>query len=223
MSTRGWTRSAHSGLPSSMRSKPRSPAGGARGGTMIERRMGTRDEARTLVIARLYDTTVEDLWDACTNPERLPRWFLPVSGELRPGGRYSFDGNASGTIERCEAPHAVDATWEYGGKTSWVELRLSADGDRARFTLEHIVPVGDDIWEQYGPGAVGVGWELGLLSLERYLAGEPLTADFQTTEAGRAFAARSSEAWGEADIAAGTDPEAARAAAARTTAAYTGE
>ena len=190
---------------------------------MIERRMGTRDDARTLVIARVYDTTVEDLWDACTNPERLPRWFLPMSGELRPGGRYSFAGNASGTIERCEPPHGVDATWEYGGKTSWVELRLSADGDRARFVLEHIVPVGDDIWDEYGPGAVGVGWELGLLSLERYLAGEPLTPDFQTTEAGREFSARVSEAWGDADIAAGTDPEAARAAAARTAAAYAGE
>ena len=84
------------------------------------------------------------------------------------------------------------------------------------------MPVDDDIWEEYGPGAVGVGWELGLLSLERYLAGEPLNADFQTTEAGRAFAARSSEAWGEANIAAGADPEAALAAAARTTAAYAG-
>ena len=95
---------------------------------MIDRRMGTRDDARTLVISRVYDTTLEDLWDACTNAERLPRWFLPVSGELRPGGRYSFAGNASGTIERCEPPQAVDATWEYGGKTSWVELRLGRRG-----------------------------------------------------------------------------------------------
>jgi len=32
-----------------------------------------------------------------------------------------------------------------------------------------------------------------------------------------------SERWGEASVAAGTDPEAARAAAARTTDAYTGQ
>ncbi len=95
---------------------------------MIERRVGKRDELRTLVIARVYDTTVEDLWDACTNPERLPRWFLPVSGDLKLGGTYAFEGNASGTIEHCEPPHAVNVTWEFGGNTSWVELRLERRG-----------------------------------------------------------------------------------------------
>src|ERR687895_2855880 len=85
----------------------------------VERRVGGRTleagEARSLTISRVYDTPPEDLWDACTNPERLPRWFLPVSGDLRPGGRYELQGNASGTIERCEPPHGLAATWEYGG------------------------------------------------------------------------------------------------------------
>jgi uncharacterized protein YndB with AHSA1/START domain len=190
---------------------------------MIERQVGSRENARTVAITRVYDTTVEDLWDACTSPERLPRWFLPVSGDLRLGGRYAFEGNASGTITACEPPHAVDATWEFGGQTSWVELRLEADGERARLRLEHIAEVGDDIWEQYGPGAVGVGWDLGLHSLDRYLAGAPLNQDFQLSAEGRALSIESSEAWGEASIAAGTDPEVARGAAARTTAAYAGE
>jgi uncharacterized protein YndB with AHSA1/START domain len=48
--------------------------------------------ARVAILRRVYDTTVEDLWDALTNPERLPRWFLPVSGDLRLGGRYQFEG-----------------------------------------------------------------------------------------------------------------------------------
>jgi Activator of Hsp90 ATPase homolog 1-like protein len=69
----------------------------------VERRVGSRTfdagEARTIVIARTYDAALEDVWDACTNPERLPRWFLPVSGELRPGGRYELEGNAGGEIE----------------------------------------------------------------------------------------------------------------------------
>ena len=34
------------------------------------------------------DAAIDDVWDACTNPERIPRWFLPVSGDLRLGGRY---------------------------------------------------------------------------------------------------------------------------------------
>ena len=90
----------------------------------VERRVGTRTlaagEARTVTIARVFDTSPEDLWDACTDPARISRWFLPVSGDLRLGGRYAFEGNASGTIERCEPPRRIDATWEYGGQTSWV-------------------------------------------------------------------------------------------------------
>src|SRR5690606_42017377 len=42
-------------------------------------------EARVLTIGRTYDTTVEDLWQACTDPERIRRWFFPVSGELQIG------------------------------------------------------------------------------------------------------------------------------------------
>ena len=108
----------------------------------VERRIGSRTlaagEARTLTISRVYDTTQEDLWDACTNPERIPRWFLPISGDLRPGGRYAFEGNASGTIERCEAPHSLDATWEYGGQTSWVEVRLTPEpAGGTRFARVH--------------------------------------------------------------------------------------
>ena len=42
--------------------------------------------ARRVTLQRRYDTTPEDLWDALTSPERLPRWLLPVSGELKLGG-----------------------------------------------------------------------------------------------------------------------------------------
>ena len=44
------------------------------------------------------------MWDACTDPERIGRWFLPVSGDLRLGGRYQLEGNAGGEILRCEPP-----------------------------------------------------------------------------------------------------------------------
>lgn len=140
-----------------------------------ERRVRSRTfdagEARTVVISRTYDAALEDVWDACTNPERIPRWFLPVSGELRAGGRYQLEGNAGGEIERCDPPHGFAATWEFGGNVSWIELRLSdADGGRTRFELEHIAPGDDEHWAQFGPGAVGVGWELALLGLARHFA-----------------------------------------------------
>jgi uncharacterized protein YndB with AHSA1/START domain len=200
----------------------------------VERRIGSRTleagEARTLTVSRVYDTPLEDLWDACTSPERLPRWFLPVSGDLRPGGRYELQGNASGTIERCEPPHSLAATWEYGGQTSWIELRLTAEaGGRTRFALDHIAHVDDEIWAQFGPGAVGIGWDQTVLALSVHLTSGAEPPDREAVEAWQAspdgleFVRRSSERWAEASIAAGTDAAEARAAAARTTDFYSGE
>ena len=40
----------------------------------------------TVTISQAYAAAIEDVWDACTSAERIPRWFLPVSGELKPGG-----------------------------------------------------------------------------------------------------------------------------------------
>ena len=200
----------------------------------VDRRVGSRTlpagEARTMTISRVYDTPAGDLWDACTNPERISRWFLPVSGDFREGGRYALEGNASGTIERCEPPHRVDATWEYGGQTSWIEIRLTPEaGDRTRFSLEHIANVADEVWAEYGPGAVGVGWEQGLVGLTLHLDGSDAIPDreagvaWQVSDEGREFARQSSALWAEASIAAGADAAEARAAAARTTDFYTGE
>jgi uncharacterized protein YndB with AHSA1/START domain len=200
----------------------------------VERRVGSRTleagEARTLTISRVYDTPREDLWNACTNPERIARWFLPISGDLRPGGRFEFQGNAAGTIERCEPPHSVDATWEFGGQTSWVELRLTPEAEgRTRFALEHIAHVGDDLWAQYGPGAVGVGWDGAVLGLTLHLAGGAELPDgdaveaWQASDEGRQFFALASHSWAQASIAAGTDADEARAAAAHTTDFYTGQ
>ncbi len=185
-------------------------------------------EARTVTISRTYGAPIEDVWDACTNPERIPRWFLPVSGDLRAGGRYAIEGNASGTIERCDPPRAFAATWEYGGDVTWIEVRLVAEAeDRTRLELEHIAVVGDERWDEFGPGAVGVGWELGLLGLGMHLTtATPVDPSaFQSwsaSEDGRLFMARSSAGWRDASLAAGTDEAEAEAAAQRTTAFYTG-
>ncbi|HSC03594.1 MAG TPA: SRPBCC family protein [Solirubrobacteraceae bacterium] len=184
-------------------------------------------EARTVKITRAYDAPVADVWDACTNPERIPRWFLPVSGELHEGGRYQVEGNAGGLIERCEPPQRFTATWEYGGNVSWIELRLSEEpGGGTRFELEHTAHVGEH-WEQFGPGAVGIGWDLALLGLTRHLStgaavDREAGAAFPASDEGRRFIALSSRGWCEAAIAAGADPADATAAAERTLAFYTG-
>jgi uncharacterized protein YndB with AHSA1/START domain len=185
--------------------------------------------ARAIVATRTYDTTIDDLWDALTSAERIPRWFLPVSGDLRRGGRFQLQGNAGGEIRTCEPPRLLAVTWEYGSEISWVTVRLQeAPHGGARLELEHMVHADDARWGQFGPGAMGVGWDLAIMGLGLHLA-TGAAADPQAAMAwagspeGKDFMRDSSDAWGAASIAAGTEPESARAAAARTTAGYTGE
>jgi uncharacterized protein YndB with AHSA1/START domain len=180
---------------------------------------------------RTFDTTVEDLWEAVTTPQRLARWFSPVEGDLKLGGRYQIKGNAGGTITRCDPPEALDVTWEFGGGTSWVNVRLAAAGEKARLTLEHIAHkdgIGAEHLKKYGPGATGVGWDLWLHGLKLHLGNPEVTLDPAEAEAwlrsseGKAFVRSSGEAWSEAYIASGASPDEARAQAERTIAFYTG-
>ena len=73
-------------------------------------------DTRTIVIRRRYDAPIDDVWDAITDPGRIARWFLPVSGDLRLGGSYQIEGNAGGEIVRCEPPHLLAVTWFFGPK-----------------------------------------------------------------------------------------------------------
>ncbi len=196
----------------------------------VKRAVSTRERdgesARTVTLSRSYTTTLQALWDALTRSERIERWFLPISGELEAGGRYRLEGNASGVITECERGSRFALTWEFGENVSWVEVRLSDEGDgRMRLTLAHAQHLSDH-WGEYGPGAVGVGWELALLGLAVHLKrpNEPRLdeAAFGASPDGKAFIVGSSEAWARAAIAAGTEPDAALAAAMRTTAFYTG-
>ncbi|MEV4497876.1 SRPBCC family protein [Micromonospora arborensis] len=199
----------------------------------VQRQVGSRTleagEARVSTLSQTYQATLDDLWDACTNPERIPRWFLPITGDLRLHGRYQLQGNAGGTIESCDPPHAFTATWEFGGEVSWIEVRLTpVDAEQTRFELDHIAHVDQDRWAQFGPGAVGVGWDLGLLGLASHLAADgsgvtpEQSAEWSASDEGRRTMELSSHLWCEASIAAGTDADEAKAAAERTTAFYTG-
>ncbi len=134
-----------------------------------------------------------DLWDACTNIERIPRWFLPITGDLKVGGSYQLEGHANGTILTCDPPKNFTATWEYGGNVSWIDVRISSDGpDRAQLVVEHIIDVDDENWREFGPGAVGIGWDSMLLGLAIHLGtGESIDPSFGQqwtgTEDGRRF------------------------------------
>ena len=183
--------------------------------------------ARAVAISRTFATTPDDLWDAVTNGERIPSWFLPVSGELELGGRYQLEGNAGGEITVCKPQSHFALTWEFGDDVSWMEISLSGEGaDRTRLTLTHTQRLSEH-WSEYGPGATGVGWDLCMLGLDFHItqptASMPDEAALAAAPDGKAFIAGSSQGWAQAAIAAGDDPDAAHAAAERTAAFYTGE
>jgi uncharacterized protein YndB with AHSA1/START domain len=186
--------------------------------------------ARSIRISRDYDAPVEDVWDALTNPQRIGRWFLPITGNIRLGGTFQFEGNAGGEILECRRPERLKVTWVYGPPApdafSEVEIRLSPLGAEAtRLEFDHTATVPDEMWNEYGPGAVGVGWDGGFLGLALHLQGGSVgdAEAWQLSDEGREYSRRSSAAWGEASRAAGVDDETVARQVASTTAFYTGE
>jgi uncharacterized protein YndB with AHSA1/START domain len=205
----------------------------------VERGLGTgriaAGEGKVVRLRRSYKAPIGEVWDALTTPSRLGRWFLPISGDFRLGGSYQFEGQAGGKILECDKPHRLLVTWVYGdtsdpASTSEVEVRLTALGaDSTVFELLHTAAVPDEMWDQFGPGAVGVGWDMGLLGLSLHLSsGDDAVATpeqkeaWQLSDEGRDFATRASEAWGEASAAAGADADTVKRNVAATTAFYTG-
>ncbi|WP_328883909.1 SRPBCC family protein [Streptomyces sp. NBC_00299] len=199
----------------------------------LHRQVGARQvetgEARTVLLRRTYEAELADVWDAVTSPERISRWFLPVGGEFKVGGRYQLEGNAGGEILACEEPSRLRVSWLYGPDPGFseVEVRLTPEGEeRTILELEHVAVVPDEFWDQFGPGAVGVGWDLGLLGLAMHLAGGGMSKEeseaWQLSDEGKAYATRSGELWGEAYTASGADGQVVAATTAATIAAYTG-
>lgn len=186
-------------------------------------------EAYTIEVRRRYAARIDDVWDAVTSPERLTRWLKPITGDLRLGGKFEFDGGEHGEILQCEPPRLLKVSWLFGPDadawpgTSEVEVRLAAGptGD-TEVELIHAAVVEEPLFPTYGPGAGGVGWDLALLALARLLAdGE--TADHegvQKSPEGREFIRRSAAAWGQAHLAAGGEPEHVAAAVEATTKFY---
>jgi uncharacterized protein YndB with AHSA1/START domain len=191
----------------------------------------TAGRGKAVVLQREYDAPIEEVWAALTTPERISRWFLPITGDYRVGGRYQLEGNAGGEIIACEQPSRFKVTWFYGepaspADVSEVEVRLSpVAADRTRLELEHVADVPAEQWSQFGPGAVGVGWDGVVMGLGLHLAGGSISDPnaWMVSDEGRDFYRRSSAAWGEAYRAAGADDEAVALAMANTTQFYAPE
>jgi len=87
-------------------------------------------DGRAVILRRTYRADIEDVWQACTDPERLSRWFLQVTVAPKVGGHYQLEGNAGGEILRCDPPRLLAVTWVFGENItdkdiSEVEVRLT--------------------------------------------------------------------------------------------------
>jgi uncharacterized protein YndB with AHSA1/START domain len=193
------------------------------------------EPARIQTLEQLYPAPLDDVWEAVTTADRIARWFLPIEGDLEVGGSYQLVGNAGGKVLECAPPADGTAeyriTWEFGGSVTWVTVRLAAEGEQTRFELEHIAPVSgvpEEMWETYGPGATGVGWDGGLLGLGLHLGATegslaPSEAEaWAATDEGKSFYRGAADGWAVAQVAAGTDADTAQRNADATYGAYTG-
>ena len=109
-----------------------------------------------------FDTGIDDVWSALTDPSRLARWYGEIEGDLRLGGEFrarlfasGWDG--TGRVEACEPPRRLlltmrDADPQPGQPDKTViEATLAADGDQTVLVLEERgMPLG--LIAAYGAG-----------------------------------------------------------------------
>jgi uncharacterized protein YndB with AHSA1/START domain len=139
----------------------------------LRRRQISAGEARVAVMRRVYQAPIDDVWNACTDPERLRRWYVPVTGDLRVGGRFQQAGMGGGEITRCEAPHHL--TLSLGGGRDEIELRLSAREDgTTELELQHATTfdqheIGGQMYDAIY--CMGGGYYPRLVALDRHLRG----------------------------------------------------
>ena len=126
----------------------------------------------------LYDTDIDDLWSALTDPARLARWIAAVDGDLRLGGRiqtrFTSSWEGPGRIDVCEAPHHLAVTLSPGaGDETVVDAVLVAEQDRTRLVIEERgIPVA-------GLAGHGAGWQAHVEDLATHLAGD-VPGDWRT-------------------------------------------
>ena len=119
----------------------------------------------------VYDTDLDDLWEACTQPERLARWIADVTGDLRLNGdfqaRFTSGWQGTGQVQVCEPPRRLVVLTRQEGESdeSVIEATLTAEGDGTVLVIEERgLPV-DEL------AAYGAGWQVHAEDLAAALAG----------------------------------------------------
>jgi uncharacterized protein YndB with AHSA1/START domain len=116
------------------------PAGN---GSQLLASLRSADGRGVVRIEDRFDTDIDDVWSAITDPERLARWLGVVEGDLRVGGEYKARYYASGwegtgRVDVCEPPHRLRVLDVQGGETAEnsTEITLTADGEQTVLVFE---------------------------------------------------------------------------------------
>ncbi len=155
--------------------------GNARPGTRILGSLRSADGKGVVRIEDRYDTDIDDLWSALTDPGRLARWHGQVTGDLRPGGEFRIyieadDLESTGRVEACEPPRRLLVTTRETDESylrgkgvppfdEALEATLTADGDQTILVIEVRGMPLDKI------AFYGAGWQIHAENLAAYLAG----------------------------------------------------
>jgi uncharacterized protein YndB with AHSA1/START domain len=149
--------------------------------TRILGSLRSADGTGVVRIEERYDTDIEDLWSALTDPGRLASWYARVKGDLRPGGEFSLyvestEWDGTGRVESCQPPRRLlvttretDESWRNGQGVrpfdSVIEATLTADGGQAALVIEvRGLPL--DAIAFYG-----AGWQIHAEDLAAYIDG----------------------------------------------------
>ena len=144
----------------------------ARGGGRILGSLGSADGKGVVRIEDRFDTDIEDVWSALTDPSRLARWYGEVEGDLRLGGEYrarlfASGWEGTGRVEACEPPQRLLVRIKDADEPdeNVIEAMLTADGDDTIL-----------VWEERGMplellSAYGAGVQIHVEDLADHLAG----------------------------------------------------
>ena len=122
-----------------------------------------------------YDTDIDDLWSALTEPRRLTRWYGEVEGDLRLGGEFHAHvtgaGERAGRVDACEPPRRLLLTMRdpdpQPGQPDETVIEATLAADRGQTILvveERGLP--PDLLAAYGAGV-----QIHVENLAAHLAG----------------------------------------------------
>jgi uncharacterized protein YndB with AHSA1/START domain len=139
-------------------------------GTRILGSLRSADGNGVVRIEDRYDTDIDDLWSALTDPRRLAHWYGQIEGDLRPGGEFHgrleyWEG--TGRVEACQPPRRLRVTTKGVDEPydEAIEATLTADGNRTILVIETRGMPLDLV------GAYGVGYQIHAENLANHLAG----------------------------------------------------